>query len=86
MTLMFVSKAIGDSNNGLGPVRHQAIIWNNTGLLHVEPLEHNSLKFELYTQISFQENVIEMAAICLVLNADIWITFRQKVGEDSFQQ
>ena len=32
------------------------------------PLEHNSLKFEWYTQISFQENVIEMAAICLVFN------------------
>ena len=37
--------AVIGSDKGLSPVRRQAIIWTNAGILLIEPLRTNSLKY-----------------------------------------
>ena len=41
-----VNYAIIGLNNGLAPVRRQAIIWTNAGVLLIDPCEHNLVEFE----------------------------------------
>ena len=41
---IYVSKIIG-SDNGLSPVRRQAIIWTNAGILLIGPLGANLVNF-----------------------------------------
>ena len=70
MTHISVSKlTIIGSDNGLAPVRHQAITWTNAGKLLIGTFETNfwNLKRNLYIfsqEIAF-ENVYEMADIFL---------------------
>ena len=66
-----VTYATIDSDNSLSPIRRQAIIWNNAGILLIGPLRTNLceiwIKFK-HVNISFQVNafprlVCEMVAI-----------------------
>ena len=56
-----VSKVtIVDSGNGLSPVRRQAIIWTNAGILLIEPLGINFSEILLKKSNSFiQKNAFE---------------------------
>ena len=45
-THALVNKAIIGSDNGLSPVRRQAIIWNNVGIMLIGTLGKNSVRFE----------------------------------------
>ena len=62
------------SDNGLSPVRRQAIIWTIAGILLIGPLGTNFSEILIGIQtFSFRENafgnvVCEMASICLGLN------------------
>ena len=48
------------SDNGLSPGRRQAIIWNNAGLLLIEPLGANVSEISVGIQIfSFKKNALE---------------------------
>ena len=48
------------SDNGLSPGRRQAIIWNNAGLLLIEPLGTNFSEISIWIQnIFIQENALE---------------------------
>ena len=57
------------SGNSLAPVRRQAIIWTDAGLLLLGPLGTNfseiriKIQFEIYIQENDYENVCKMAAI-----------------------
>ena len=42
-----LENVIIDSDNGLSPVRHQAITWTNAVILSIRLLEHISVKFHL---------------------------------------
>ena len=62
------------SDNGLSPGRRQAIIWNNVGLLLIEPLGTNSTEIliEIHT-FSFKEMHLKLSSAkwrpcCLGLN------------------
>ena len=50
-----------DSDNGLAPVRRQAIIWTNAGILSIGPFNWNKLqwKFNRNSYIFIQENAFE---------------------------
>ena len=62
------------SDNGLSPVRRQAIIWTNAGILLIRPLGTNFSEILIgiqpfYIQENVLENVVcEMASICLGIN------------------
>ena len=75
MTHICVGKlTIIGSDKGLSPVRHQAIIWTNAGLLLIRHTGTNFSEILIEIQTFFiQENafenvVCEMASICLGLN------------------
>ena len=75
MTHICVSKlTIIGSDNGLSPGRRQAIIWNNTGLLLIEPLGTNFSEISIGIQrFSFKKMHLNMSAaiwrpFCLGLN------------------
>ena len=75
MTHICVSElTIIGSDNGLSPGRRQAIIWNNAGLLLIEPLGTNLSEISIGIQTfslkknAFENVVCEMASICLGLN------------------
>ena len=62
------------SDNGLSPGRHQAIIWNNAGILLIEPLGTNfsGILIEIHT-FSFKKMHLKMSSgkwrpFCLGLN------------------
>ena len=63
------------SDNGLSPERHQAIIWNNVGLLLIEPLGTNFSEISIGIQtFSFKKMHLKMSSakwrpFCLGLNA-----------------
>ena len=61
MTHICVGKlTIIDSDNGFSPGRHQAIMWNNAGLLLIEPLGTNFSEISIGIQTFFiQENALE---------------------------
>ena len=67
--LASVNHAMISPNNGLSPVRHQAIIWTNAGLLSIGPhWTYISVKFKSrYSNFHYKicefENVCKMAAI-----------------------
>ena len=75
MTHVCVSKqTIIGSDNGLSPGRHQAIIWNNAGILLIGPLgtKFNEILIEIHT-FSFKEMHLKMSSgkwrpFCLGLN------------------
>ena len=62
------------SDNGLSPGRRQAIIWNNTGLLLIEPLGTNFIEISIGIQtFSFKKMHLNMSSAkwrpsCLGLN------------------
>ena len=62
------------SDNGLSPGRHQAIIWNNAGLLLIEPLGTNFSEISIVIQtFSFKKIHLNMSSakwrpFCLGLN------------------
>ena len=62
------------SDNGLSPGRHQAIIWNNAGLLLIEPLGTNFSEISIGVQtFSFKKMHLNMSSakwrrFCLGLN------------------
>ena len=56
-----VSYTIIGSDNGLSPVRRQAIIWINGDLLLIGPLHENTIIF--VQQIDFENVVCKMAPI-----------------------
>ena len=62
------------SDNGLSPGRRQAIIWNNTGLLLIEPLGTNFSEISIGIQrFSFKKMHLNMSSaiwrpFCLGLN------------------
>ena len=75
MTHICVTKltTIG-SNNGLPPVRRQAIIWTNAGILLIGPLgtNFNEILIEVYT-FSFKKMQLKISSdkwrpFCLDLN------------------
>ena len=75
MTHICVSKlTIIGSDNGLSPGRRQAIIWNNAGLLSIEPLETNFSEIAIGIQtFSFKKMHLENMSekwrpFCLGLN------------------
>ena len=56
------------SNNGVSPIRHQAIIWTNAVLFQFDPSEQTSVKSSAKYKIFIHENpsqniVYEKAAI-----------------------
>ena len=57
--------AITDSENGLLPARHQAIIWTNTGMLLIRTLGTNFSEIwsEIYT-FSFKKMHLKMSGKC----------------------
>ena len=62
------------SDNGLSPVRRQAIIWTNDGILLIEPLGINlsEILIEIHT-ISFKKMHLKLSSVkwkpfCLILN------------------
>ena len=58
---MSVNRVNIGSDNGLSPIRRQAIIWTNAGLLSIKPLGTN---FKLFiNENAFKIIVCEMAAI-----------------------
>ena len=63
------------SDNGLSPGRRQAIIWNNAGLLLIEPLGTNFSEISIGIQtFSFKKMHLNMSSakrrpLCLGLNA-----------------
>ena len=61
-----VSWANIGSGNGLAPIQHQAIIWTDTDLLSIGPLQTNfsEILIEIYTFHSIQENAFGKV-ICL---------------------
>ena len=69
----FMPSSIG-SDNGLAPARRQAIIWTNTGILLIGPMETNfsEILIEIYT-FSFTKMHFKMLSgkywpFCLGLN------------------
>ena len=66
------------SDNGLSPRRRQAIIWNNAGLLLIEPLGTNVSEISIGIQtFSFKKMHLNMSSgkwppSCLGLNVLIW--------------
>ena len=75
MTHICVSKrTIIGSDNGLSPSRRQAIIWNNAGLLLIEPLGTNVSEISIRIQtFSFKKLHLNMSSakwrpFCLGLN------------------
>ena len=70
----FGKLTIIDSNNGLSPVRRQAIIWTNAGILLIEPLGTNFSEILIGIQIfSFKKMRLKMSSakwrpFCLGLN------------------
>ena len=88
VTHICVSKlTIIGSDNGLSPGRRQAIIWNNAGLLLIEPLGTNFSEISIGIQtFSFKKMHLKMSSgkcrpFCLGLNvlirplhfSEIWI-------------
>ena len=69
-----VAGIITGSDNGLAPIRHQAIIWNNAGLLLIGSLGTNFREIWIkIKQFSFMRKHLKMTAakwqpFCLVLN------------------
>ena len=51
------------SDNGLSPIRWQAIIWTNAGLLSIEPLGTNFIEILIKIEENAFENVGKKAAI-----------------------
>ena len=87
VTHIFISElTIIGSDNGLLPGRHQAIIWNNAGLLLIEPLGTNVNEISIGIQIfTFKKMHLNMSSVkwhpfCLGLNVSTkwdgssWIT------------
>ena len=78
MTHICVSKlTIIDSDNGLSPVRHQAIIWTNAGILLIQTLGTNfsAILIEIHT-FSFKKMHLKLSSakwqqFCLSLNVSI---------------
>ena len=57
---IYVNKfTIIDSDNGLLPGRHQAIIWTNAGTLLIRPLGTNFSEILIEIHIFFDENAFE---------------------------
>ena len=52
-----------DSDNGVSPDRHQAIIWTNAGMLLIGPLEKNFSEISMEIQDVFGNVVRKLAAI-----------------------
>ena len=53
-----------DSDNGVSPARHQAIIWTNAGMLLIGPLEKkNFSEISMEIQDAFGNVVRKLAAI-----------------------
>ena len=50
------------SDNGLSPGRRQAIIWNNAGLLLIEPLGTNFSEISIIQTFSFQKMHLNMSS------------------------
>ena len=65
MTHIYVSElTIIGSDNGLSPGRHQAIIWNNAGLLLIEPLGTNFSEILIGSQtFSFTKMHFNMSSV-----------------------
>ena len=88
MTHICVSElAIIGSDNGLSPGRRQAIIWNNAGLLLIEPLGANFSEISIGIQtFSFKKMHLNMSSakgrpFCLGLNVlmlDVWLSYVYK--------
>ena len=57
------------SDNGLSPGRHQAIIWNNAGLLSIEPLGTN------FSEISFGIQTFSFTKMHLKMSSAKWRPF-----------
>ena len=77
-----VSKVTIVSDNGLSPGRHQAIIWNNAGILLIGPLGTNftGILIEIHT-FSFKKMHLKMSSgkwrpFCICLNVLIWRQWR----------
>ena len=64
VTHIYVSElAIIGSDNGLSPGRRQAIIWNNAGLLLIEPLWTNFSEISIGIQtFSFKKIHLNMSS------------------------
>ena len=81
MTHICVSElTINGSDNGLSPGRRQAIIWNNTGLLLIEPLGTNFSEFSIGIQTFWfkKKTHLNMSSpkwrpFCLGLNVLKWL-------------
>ena len=82
MTHICVGKlSIIDSDNGLSPVRRQAIIWTNAGMLLIGPLGTNfsEILIEILT-LSFKKMRLKVSSakwrsFCLGLNVLIWFSY-----------
>ena len=62
-----------DSDNGLEPSRHQAIIWTNAGIVLIGPLRTNfSEIFDWNSNIFIEENTLENVA-CNMLSISSWL-------------
>ena len=78
--------AIIGSDNGLSPGRRQAIIWNNAGILFIEPLGTNfcEILFEMHT-LSFNKMYLRMLSAkwrpsCIGLNVPQFNKVRESFG------
>ena len=73
-----ITYAIIDSDNGLSPVRRQAIIWNNAGILLIGPVGTTLSEILIYIQtfsfknIHSQVSSVKWRPFRLGLNALIW--------------
>ena len=73
-----LSWVIIGSDNGLSPVRRQAIIWTNAGILLIEPLGTNFSEISIGIQrFSFKKMHLNMSSakwrpFCLALNVLSW--------------
>ena len=80
MTHIWVGKqSIIVSDNGLSPVRHQAIIWTNAGILLIGPLGTNFseiliklLRFS-FTKMHLKVSSVKWWPFCLSLNMLIYV-------------
>ena len=70
VTYIWVAKlTIIGSDNGLSPGQHQAIIWNNAGLLLIEPLGTN------FSEISIVIQTFSLKKIHLNMSSAKWHPF-----------
>ena len=70
-----VNQVIFGSDNGLSPVRHQAIIWTNAGILLIRNLGTNFSEILNIQENTFENVVCEMATILYrpkCANCSVW--------------